>query len=290
MNVFSRSWQLTKLSFDVIKKDTEMLLFPLLGGIFSLLYSAALIYPTIVVDLMHQGSSGAARSAWSMADTAILFVTYLGLSFIATFFNVCVVFTTKTRFEGGDATFMDSLKFALSKIHLVFMWSIVAATVGILLRALDMAAERAGAIGGFLLGLLRGLLGAVWSIVTIFVVPAMVYRNVGPFAAIKSSAQTLKETWGESLVRHYGLGLAQLLFMLLGVVLTIVMVVALANVGGVAMVLAIAFAVIYFLTVILVFNVANAVFNTALYAWANGGIAPDGFDEDTLRGALGAKS
>ena len=35
-NTFGRSWELTKLSFRVIKEDKELLLFPLLGGLFSI--------------------------------------------------------------------------------------------------------------------------------------------------------------------------------------------------------------------------------------------------------------
>lgn len=287
MNVFSRSWQLTKLSFQVIKQDSEMLLFPLIGGVFSLLFSAALLFPTIIVDFMRQGTGGGAQVALNMVDVAIVFVAYLGLAFIATFFNVCVVYTTKTRFEGGDATFMDSLKFAFSRIHQIFMWSLVSATVGLLLHALDRAAERAGAVGGLILNIIRSLLGAVWSILTIFVVPAMVYQDLGPISAVKSSAQTLRETWGESLVRHYGLGLMQFLLIALGVVITIAMGMVLGKLGGLGVGITIAFAVVYFLTVVLVFNVANAVFNTALYAWANTGRVPAGFDEATLQGALG---
>ena len=39
-------------------------------------------------------------------ECILVAAAYWGLAFIATFFNVCVVYTRKTRFEGGDATFM----------------------------------------------------------------------------------------------------------------------------------------------------------------------------------------
>jgi hypothetical protein len=287
MGVFGRSWRLTKLSFGVIKQDKEMLLFPLLAGIFSLLYAIGLLYPTIIVVVLREGGA-ISSAAFDVLDYMIVFTTYLGLAFIATFFNVCVVFTTKTRFEGGDATFMDSIKFALSKIHLVFVWSLISATVGILMYALDNIAERAGAVGKIILAIVRGIVGALWSIVTIFVIPAMVYDGLGPIDAIKRSVQTLKQTWGESLVRHYGLGFAQFLFFLLGVLLAVGLFMGLAPLGSVGLVIAIAVSVTYFLGVILVFSVANGVFNTALYAYANGR-APAAFDETTLAGAFIAK-
>ncbi len=285
MGVFSRSWQLTKLSFGVIKRDKEMLWFPLLAGFFSLLYSAALLAPTILVQLAEQSIQSVTLT---VLDYVLLFATYLGLAFIATFFNVCVVFTTKTRFEGGDATFMDSLKFAFSRIHVIFSWALVSATVGLFLRALDQAAQRAGAAGKIVIGILTAVLGMMWSIITLFVVPAMVYDNLGPIDGIKRSVKTLKSTWGESLIRHYGLGLMQFLFLLLGVIVGFALFVSLSALGPTGVIIAVGVTVVYCLGVILVFTVANTVFNTALYAYANGG-SPPGFDDATLAGTFGSR-
>lgn len=289
VGVFDRSWQLTKLSFGVIKQDKEMLLFPVLAGFFSLAYSAALLVPTVVVKLTHSGAhSAGARGALGVIDYALCFVTYLGLAFIATFFNVCAVYTSKKRFEGGDATFGESIRFALSRVPRIFSWSLLAATVGLLLTALDNAAERAGGIGKLLLSILRGILGGLWSVITIFVVPAMVYEDLGPIDAIKSSIGTLKRTWGENLVRHFGLGLIQFLFLLLGVLMTIGVVVVLGPLGGPLLLIGVVAMIAYFIGVVLVFSVANTVFVTALYAYANG-THPPGFDDQLLARAFGAR-
>jgi hypothetical protein len=43
---------------------------------------------------------------------------------------------------------------------------------------------------------------------------------------------------------------------------------------------------VYFLSVILVFNCANTVFNTALYAYASEGTTAAGFDPTTLQDAF----
>ncbi len=285
MNVFSRSWGIAKLSFGVINKDKEMLAFPLLAGIFSLLYMVALLFPTVVTDFMNVPEDG--EVVLSIYQYLVLFATYLGLSFIATFFNTCVVYTTKVRFEGGDATFMESIKFAFSKIELILAWSLVAATVGILLHAIDRAAERLGGLGQIVVGILRSLLGMVWSVVTIFVVPAMVYHDLGPIDAIKKSAATVRDTWGESLIRHYGMGMISTAFILLGIAGTVGATMVLPNaLGQEAFIPIFAVAGIYFLGVILVFNCANTVFNTALYVYASQGEASAGFDSDVLRDAF----
>src|SRR5438128_1438778 len=120
MNVWERSWSITRMSFGVIRKDSEMLWFPILAGIFSILFSVALIVPTFVLDVADQ--AGASGVVVGPLQYAALFVTYFGLAFIATFFNVCTVYTTRVRLSGGDATFGDSIKFALSKVHLIAGW------------------------------------------------------------------------------------------------------------------------------------------------------------------------
>jgi hypothetical protein len=291
MGTLERSWLLTKLSFGVVKQDSEMLLFPLLATIFSVLFSGVLLVPTVFLDFIRHNTHGSAHLRFDAIAYVLLGVTYLGLSFIATFFNVCVVYTTKTRFEGGDATFSGSIKFAFSKLHLIFAWAALSATVGLILHAIDQIAQKAGLFGKIVLGIVRALLGAVWSVLTIFVVPAMVYEDIGPFAAIKRSAETLKSTWGESLVRYYGLGLVQFLFWLLGFAIAGGAIFGLAALHAppVAYALVIGIAIVYFVAVVLVFNVANAVFNTALYAYANGK-APAAFQSIDLGQAFRATS
>ena len=125
MNAIARSWNITKLTFSVIGQDKEMLLFPFFASIASILYIAAILVPSGVLQVLSESDAAGAGAPWGVAEYAILFIVYLGLSFIATFFNVCVVYTTKTRFEGGDATFMESIRFGLSKIGIIFQLSLI---------------------------------------------------------------------------------------------------------------------------------------------------------------------
>ena len=282
---FSNGIELTKASFGVIRKDPEMLLFPVLGGFFSLLYSAALLVPTLITKLLNQSGEDVGLG---IIEAVAVGATYFGLAFIATFFNTCVVYTSKVRFEGGDASFMDSIKFALSRIPQIAAWSAPAASVGLVLKMLDDAAERAGGIGGIIIGIIRGILGAAWSIMTIFVVPVMVYEGVGPFDAIKRSVQTLKQTWGENLVRYFGFGLIQFLAVLPGVAIIFLGV----SMVGASPTLGLIVAGLGFFWIVmtaLVFQVAVMVFNTALYSWANSGRVVEGFSQPQLQGAMGPK-
>ncbi len=280
---FQRSWELTKASIEVMKKDKELFLFPILGGLFSVLFLLAIVFPTIIAAILKGVVPGAISNVMWFT---VVFIVYFGLAFIATFFNVCVVYTTKTRFEGKNATFMDSIRFAGSRIHLIFMWSILSATVGVLLRVLDSIADRFGEFGHLVMTIFISLLGAAWSIITIFVVPVMVYEGKSPFAAVKRSVEVLKKTWGESLIRAFGLGLVQLVFLGLGVIIGFVLLFLGLALGLIPFLIMLLLVVIYFIALFIFFSVLNTIFNTALYYYAVKGKVPTGFSEATMKASF----
>ncbi len=284
MNAFSRSWELTKVSFDVINKDRELIWFALLSFIFSTIFAVVMIVPTVLTTLMNEGFK---QESLQLVEYVVIFITYFGLAFIATFFNVCVVYTTKIRFEGGNATFGESFKFALSRLGLIVKWSLLAATVGLLMRLIENFARRLGRPGQIIVGILVALIGMAWTVVTIFVVPVLVYEGLGPVDAVKKSIQVIKKTWGESLIKAIGLGLIQFMVML-----AIIIVAGLATYGLTMMfetrglLIGIGLGLLILLLVGLVFSVASTIFNTALYVYANDGKVASGFSEEMIKGSF----
>ena len=287
MNALSRSWMITKLTFGVINKDRELLWFALLSFIFSALFAVVMIFPSVIPALMEKGFS---QESLEVYQYVIIFLTYFGLAFIATFFNVCVVYTTKIRFEGGNATFGESIKFAFTKLPLIFQWSLLSATVGLLLRILQQLASNLGKIGQLVANILIGILGMAWSIVTIFVVPVLVYESLGPIDALKKSTQVIKKTWGESLIKALGLGLVQFLVFVMVILasaaLTFVLSSAFDTVG---LLIGISVGALLLLLTGLVFTVASTIFNTALYVYANNNLLASGFNEEVVKGAFKQK-
>jgi hypothetical protein len=243
-----------------------------------------MVVPAVIPALLENGVS---QESLEVYHYIIIFLTYFGLAFIATFFNVCVVYTTKVRVEGGNATFGESLKFGFSRLGLIFQWSLIAATVGLILRLLDNLAERFGKIGEIVMRIIIGMLGLAWSILTIFVVPVLVYEGLGPIDAIKKSAQVIKHTWGESLIKSIGLGLIQFavifLIIALSAGLTYVLSSAFQEMG---LLIGIGVGVLLVLLAGLIFSVASTIFNTALYVYANNNIIASGFNEEIVKGAF----
>lgn len=52
MSAISRSWNITKLTFTVIGQDKETLLFPFLASIASILYVAAILVPSSLLQAL----------------------------------------------------------------------------------------------------------------------------------------------------------------------------------------------------------------------------------------------
>lgn len=287
MNIFSRSWQITKLSFSVINKDRELLGFALLSFVFSAIFSISMIAPSVLPDLIY---GEATLQTLEIYQYVIIFLTYFGLAFIATFFNVCVVYTSKVRFEGGNATFGESMRFAMSRVGLIARWSVLSASVGLILNALERVASSFGKAGEILARIIIGLMGAAWSIATIFVVPILVYDGLGPIEAVKKSMRAVKETWGENIVKSLGLGLMTFFAFLLVGGLSIGLTIVLTNqfeMTGLIAGAAIGACLLLFTG--LVFKVAGVIFSTALYVYANEQIVAADFDESIITGAFKTK-
>jgi hypothetical protein len=182
------------------------------------------------------------------------------------------------------------MSFAFTKLGLIFKWSLLSATVGLVLKVLDNLASRLGKGGQIVASILIGLVGMAWSIVSIFVVPVLVYEGLGPIDAVKKSTQVIRKTWGESLIRHFGLGLIQFFVFVLIIVLSFGLTYVLANAFEViGLLIGIGVGALLMLLAGLIFSVANTIFNTALYVYANKSLVPTGFDEETVKDAFAKK-
>lgn len=133
----------------------------------------------------------------------LLFAFYLINYFIVVFFNVGLMHCVRSHFKGEEVDLRDGLRFSFSRIGAIFGWSVLAATVGTILKVVQ---QETGIIGK----IITGIIGVVWNVVTFFVVPVLAYENVGPVDAFKRSAKIMKEKWGESAGGNFSLGLVQL--------------------------------------------------------------------------------
>ena len=276
---FSRSWGLIKASAGVLAKDKELLVFPLLSAICTLIVAAAFLLPAFGLGAL----DGLREGGMSVTAYVFAFLFYLVQYFVIFFFNAALVGAAMIRLEGGNPTVRDGLRIAGSKLLPILGYAAIAATVGLVLRAIQ---ERSGFLGK----LVSGMLGVAWTLVSFLVVPVLVTRNIGPLDAVKESALLLKKTWGENLIGQGGVGLVfGLLYVVLGLVGAAAIVAAAISGNGWLLGLAIALLVVALLTAALTQAALAGIYSAALYRYATGAGSSTGFDAQLLGQAFRGK-
>jgi hypothetical protein len=275
----SRSWDLVKASASVLEQDKELLLFPLIS-----LAALALVVVSFALPVFGLGAlDGLSDDSASVGLYVVAFLFYFCQYFVIFFFNAALVGAAMIRLDGGDPTFSDGVRIATSKIGVIAGYAFIAATVGMILRAIQ---ERVGFIGKIIVG----LLGIGWTLATYLVVPVLVARDVGPIDAVKESAALLKKTWGENVIGQAGLGIA-FGFIFLGVILCGAFLIVLAFLSQ-SVLLIVAAMVVTVLAVGITGLVQSAlagIYAAALYRYATTGKGTQGFDSNALKLAFAPK-
>lgn len=272
----SRSWTLVKASAAVLRSDKELLLFPVISAFATLLVLATFMVPVLGLKLFEGGTIGP-------LGAVVGFLFYLCQYFVIFFFNTALVGAAMIRLEGGDPTVADGLRIARSKIGVILGYAAIAATVGLILKAIE---ERAGAIGRIVIG----LVGMAWTLATFLVVPVLVARDVGPLDAVKESVELLKRTWGENVAGNVGIGLAFGLLTALVVVAVVALVIGAAFVGGAKLAITVGVLGALAIAFVAVLQAAlSGIYSAALYRYAVDGQAPAGFGTGQLENAFRPK-
>lgn len=258
---FARSWSLVKASAGVLRQDKELLVFPAISVVASLLVMASFILPLFGLLDFKAMEQGEREPMWLYAW---VFLFYLAQYFVIFFFNTALVGAAMIRLRGGDPTVADGLNIAWSKRGTIFGYALIAATVGMILRAIE---ERAGVIGKWV----AGFLGAAWTVVTFMTVPILVSRDIGPVDAVKESALLLKKTWGENLIGQGGVGIVFGLLQFLVIALMVVALIAVAATKSVALIVTVvAIGVFAMMALALIQAALSGIYSAALYRHAMG--------------------
>lgn len=275
-----------RASWDVLRQDKELLLFPLFSGVCCVLVLASFAGPILAMtDWQAASDSMAPGAAQALMETdgdplagqalymATLFLFYFCNYFVIIFFNAGLIACARIRMEGGDPTVADGLREAWARLPAIAGWAAIAATVGLVLRMIE---ERSNLVGK----IVAGLLGMAWSITSFLVVPILVIENEGPVSSLKRSAAMLKKTWGEQIIGNFSFGLIFVLLALPGVLLLALGVTA----NSVSLIVV---SVLYFIGIALAQSALQGIFQAALYLYMRDGEAPEGFEAGALQGSIG---
>jgi hypothetical protein len=265
MGKLGRSWQLMKTSLGVLRKDKEIMVFPVLSFV-----ACAIILLSFFVGFWFVGVPSLDSIPWLWIVFMILL--YFVLFFIVIFFNTAIIACANIRLNGGDPTVSDGLRIASQNIGRILIWAIISATVGMILQAIR---ERSGWIGRILVG----IIGFAWTYVTFFIIPVLIYEKKGIASSIKRSASLFKQTWGETIIGTFGFGIIFGLLALIGI-LPIFFGFYIGGVTGAITGVIIAF--FYWAVLGVVASATNGIYVAAMYYFATKKQLPADFDASLL--------
>jgi uncharacterized protein DUF6159 len=197
-----------RASLALFRQDRQMIWLPVMASVAAVISYGVVTLP-LVLALGHTGIALVLALACGSIVATVATVT----------FNVALVFAATDRIEGRKPTIKGSLTKAWARRGVIFQWAILAAIVGMAIRALESRLGVLGRVIGFVGGL-------AWVVATFLVIPVLAFEDVGPIEAVKRSSSILKARFGTVArgglrfgVLFLGLSLGAIAVTLLGVVL-----------------------------------------------------------------------
>ena len=256
------AWDLMKRSFGVLRRDKQLMLFPVLSALAALAVSVPFFLAIF--------GSGEHRP-WDAWTAIAYFTWYCSANFVMVFFNCALAGCAQKFFDGAEASLGDGLSMAAARSWNIFMWALVSSTIGVILRWIE---DRAGLVGRIVIA----IFGIAWNMATYLIVPVLVIEDMGVMESLRRSGELLKRTWGQQLIGGIAFFWVGLVFTVPGIVI--------GAIGFNGFWPLIPVAVLYFVAMAAAFSAAGQIFRVALYRYATTGQAPDGFTGEGLRGAI----
>lgn len=299
MGKLKASYHLTLQSFHLMWHDKEIMLFPLfsmlaIGVAFVIFYIASSIlspvelYPDLVA-IEDAGTREEIREAirekilfgQSMTFYAIWFGFYIVSVFIAVFSQAGLMAIVYERIHGGDMTFGGGVRTAARISGKLFLWSVISATVGIIVRVVF---ERSRTLGKVVVW----ALGAAWGVMTFFIIPTLLFDDVSVGRSIKNSGRLFRDVWGETLIMNFSIGavftvgILVMIFVFFGVIFALDVIQTSIFINRTIIFLFF----LLFVSVVLVGSALGAIFKVVLYEYAKSGRITSGFSPELIVGAV----
>jgi len=281
MERISRGWALTKQSWGVLKSDRSLVIFPMLSAIFALIAVAVIWLPTASMSGVLAGEAiNEHDPVYYVAAAATAYVS----TFIAVFFNVALAACAVRSLRGEDTTVGEGIRAAMQRLGPILGWTLVAATIGLVLRLLQDRIPLAAKIAVW-------IAGAAWAVATFFVIPVLALERSGPWQSIKRSVAVVNARWGEGATGTVAISAVTVLVVVIVMVGGAACAIVLFAAGLQQLAIAvIAIAVAAVIVVSIVSSALTEIFRVAVYQYAVTGATPGAFDNALLQNAFDGRT
>ncbi len=279
---FKASYRIVKESWSILMQDKEIIIFPVLSFITSLIALIVFggVFYFIIMNANIKAFDNSSEFLGNVISYVILFAYYLLMFFIANYFLAGVYTIVYARLNGQNLSFKDGLRASNNNLGKIFIWSLVSATVGMVLQIISDKSKIVGKI-------VVSLIGAAWNIITYFSFPFLIIGQKSIKDSFKESASLIRRVWGETIIVNFGVGLFFGLLIFLGFALSLGIIILIPI--KITIISVIILFVIYCIILSIISSTLSTIFKIALYEFAQTGKVVQGFTPEILKGAIKVK-
>ena len=271
-------------SLVMIKNSPKLLVFPVFAGVGALGFLALLFGSTLGGVIGIEGIEAIETQAAleeTVSDNAVIlaamaFLGYLGTTFVSVFFTAALVAESREVFAGNRVSLRRGIAAAWDAKYQLLAWAVIAATVGIIIDAIENSDSAVGQVFAW-------VFGVAWTVITFLVVPVAVLDDDSSVRGMFSrSGRTFRENIGETVI---GVFAPRVLGGVVAV-LTVGAVLGLLELGATGLVV-FPVLVVGLLASQLLSTTLRGIIKTSLYVYATEGTQPEAFDSGRFSSMLG---
>lgn len=281
-----RSWQLVKHSWSVMTHNGSFIRLQIIGALmgFLLMLSFGLIaFAAMMGIFFATGGTAIVNSEDSTSLVVELLTLGLTALFIFTtvtvtnYISVAMSYGALRVFGGNPITAKECLRAANLRLKSILSFSFITASVGFLL---DQLGKRVP----FIASIAVRLVGAAWNIATMFAIPLIASRTepVSGLTAVRESATTLRQIWGESLISKVSVGVIGAIILVLTITGGLFFSFTFAAALNVSPIWPVIITILVNIGLIAIFSILAVIVQTALFYYAKTGQAPAYFSAEIL--------
>ncbi len=274
-------WLLTKACFKVLKEDKEILAFPILSTIFAVLLTLILLFPMGILAMISDINGGL-----NLLFYLFIFGYLVILGLVSLFFKAAIITSATIRFTGENPSFSDGLKQPSKKIFKLMVWAVILVLANMFFSAIRGKKQNQSAPIAFARGAAAEVAETAWNLLTYFVIPIILFEELGIWDSIKESTSLFKKTWGENITAQFSVGGILFLIALVPGIIAILLIFS----GTAPLILS---GVLLFLGMVIIIGILstslNGILVAALYSYARKNKVPPVFGKELVSGMFAKK-